>query len=216
MENHVKKHFVEYMIEQILGIYKKHMDISDDQYAVLQYSIRLLISSILSYAFTLGLALVLEIFPNVLIIILTVSVYRAFSGGAHCSCMGNCAIYGALTMNAIGLMTKFFNPSTSVMLSIIAFAFAFSLWAIAKYAPADTPGKPISSKVQYQKLKRMSTLVLCSWLFGCIVWYSIFNTVNIIVFASTMAMIWQSYTLTSHGYRFCHAMDSLISKLRFK
>lgn len=216
MEKPINENIVDRSIDCILNIYKKNTDISDDQQAVLKYSIRLLISSILSFTMTLGLALILGTFPSVLVIIITVSLYRAFSGGAHCSSMGNCAIYGALTLNTIGLMTKLFKPTTSAMISMIACTFIFSLWAAVKYAPADTPGKPISTKVKRQKLKKMSVMVICIWVLGGIGWYANSKTVNVLIFSSTAAVMWQSFTLTAFGYKFCHTLDSVISRLRFK
>ncbi|WP_416387361.1 accessory gene regulator ArgB-like protein [Caminicella sporogenes] len=207
-----KKFDVETFITHILKIFKKHLEIDKKQDAILRYSLRLLISSILAYAFALLPALFFGTFKHVLITMLTFSTLRVFSGGAHCSCMLNCIASGAVFANILGLITKniILNINKSIILTIITFTFLYSLWSIGKFAPADTPGKPITTKAKKQKLKKMSLIVLCIWCFLCLICFILFDKYIIFILASTFGILWQSFTLTNTGYKFYNIFDKIL------
>lgn len=210
-KNLAKKLFdVEDLITKILNIYKKQLSIDDGTEAILRYSIRLVISTMLSYSLALLLALLFGTFYYVLFIMLTFSTLRVFSGGAHCSNMGNCATYGAVVANILGLVAQKNQLTKVFMLTMIIIAFVFSLWAISKYAPADTPGKPITTKLKKERLRKKSLIVVCVWFLGCVLWYTYFSEVKTIVYASTIGILWQSFTLTKTGYKFCHVFDNIL------
>ncbi|RKD23681.1 accessory gene regulator B [Caminicella sporogenes DSM 14501] len=205
-----KKFDVETFITHILKIFKKHLEIDKKQDAILRYSLRLLISSILAYAFALLPALFFGTFKHVLITMLTFSTLRVFSGGAHCSCMLNCAITGSILANILGLLNKYIILDKNNMLNLIIFTFFFSLWSIGKFAPADTPGKPITTKTKRQKLKKMSLIILCIWCFLCLIWFIHFDKPIIFIYASTFGILWQSFTLTNTGYKFYNVFDKIL------
>ncbi|WZL73335.1 accessory gene regulator B family protein [Clostridiaceae bacterium 35-E11] len=202
------------LIDKIMAVYKKHLDIDQRQEAILRYSLKLLIGSVAGYALALVMAWPLDIFYPVLVVMTMVSVLRVFSGGAHCSNALNCIVYGAIIMNALGLLTEKIAFSTTVGLIMLGGIFFYALWCIGRYAPADTPGKPISTKQQQDKLKKRSVAVVCIWAF--IVFRVIYQTtgqVHPLVYASSIGILWQSFSLTKGGYQFCHALDKLLSRI---
>jgi len=212
----MKKISVEGLIDSIIKYFKKHLDIDKDQEAILKFSIHLVISFITSMGMALLVALILGVFPHVLIIMLTTAVLRTFSGGAHSSTMLGCAVYGTAIMNILGLITKHTNPTNGILAVIILLILIFSTWSIYKYAPADTPGKPITTKVKRQKLRRFSFVTLFIWCFVCLLWYTGIVKNSTIVYASAVGVLWQSISLTDWGYASLHHMDRAFQMLNKK
>lgn len=202
---------MEIFIDKILYIYKKNLNIDKGKQEVLRFAIRLVISTFLGYSLTIIVALILKNLWYVLPIMIVVSIFRAFSGGAHCSNMFNCAVFSAGIMNILGLIAKLIVPSKELIITMILAVFIFSVWSINKYAPADTPGKPINSKVKKEKLRKFSFSFVILWYGFSISWYLILNEFNFLTYVMAYAILWQSFTLMPVGYKFTHFVDKLIS-----
>lgn len=203
---------MEKCIEKILSFYKKYLDIDEDKEAVLKYSLQVTISAIFSFSLAIIVALPLGIFSYVCVMLITCSTLRFFSGGAHCENMRNCAIYGMIIMNVLGLLVKSVEPSKNIL--YIAFVvFLFSVWAIRKYAPADTPQKPITSEKRRQILKIRSFILVCLWSFCVVEYYIVFNEIHKFILASALGILSQCFSLTKTGYVFAHKIDSLFNKI---
>ncbi|SCZ03320.1 accessory gene regulator ArgB-like protein [Alkaliphilus peptidifermentans] len=205
---------IDYYINKVLDFFKGYMDIDKKQNAVLSYAIRLVINSIIAYSMALIPALIFGNFNNVLIITLTFAALRVFSGGAHNSSILNCSINGAIISNILGFLPKYLVLNKSIMFSIIIFTFLFSLWAIGKYAPADTPSKPITTKAKRQVLRRNSFVVVCIWCFISIVWFIKASHVTTYIYASTLGILWQSFTVTTSGYKLYSVADKALLYFR--
>ncbi|MCG8540875.1 MAG: accessory gene regulator B family protein [Clostridia bacterium] len=209
----MKKFNVDNLIESILNYFKKHLEIEEDQEAILRYSMQVSISFIANMAMALLVALILGIFPNVLFIMLTISILRSFSGGGHSKTMFGCSIYGTIIMNILGMITKYTYPTKDVLSVLILLTFMFSVWSLHKYAPADTPGKPITTKVKRKKLKTLSFLSLFIWCTICVLWYTGLTNNFMLIYTSTLGILWQSFSLTDWGYALLHHMDRALKTI---
>lgn len=212
----MSKFGIEEIIDNVINYFKKNSDIDGDQEAILRYSIHLVISGILSLGLALLVASLLGIFPYVLAILITNVIFRTFSGGAHSEGMVSCAIYGTVIMNILGMVVKYTHPEKSLIIIILFFIFMFSIWSINKYAPADTPGKPITTKVKRDKLRKLSFSALFIWCLMCILWYTGFIKGYKLVYSSALGLLWQSFSLTDWGYALIHHMDKILQKINKK
>lgn len=209
----MNKSGVNRLINLSINYINKNLDIDKRQEAILRYSIELVISGVFSLGLALIAALFLGVFPNVFIIMITSAVFRSFSGGAHSSTMFGCAIYGTIIMNILGLITKYTHPTKNFLAIIILLIFMFSIWSFQKYAPADTPGKPITTKVKREKLRRLSFFTLFIWCAVCLLWYTGLVKNYTIIYASALGVLWQSFSLTDWGYALLHHMDRALQKI---
>lgn len=201
---------VENVIDKIIKIYIDKLSIEEKQEAVLRYSLHLLISTVIGYALALIAAYILNIFTYTLVIMLTISILRTFSGGAHCFNMINCGLYSMIIINVLGVIAKFTNPSKEMIIVI----FLYSLWAINKYAPADTPGKPINSKMKIIKLRKTSFLIICLWYMSFIgVYYTTGGKVFEFAYISGIGILWQSFSVTKIGYKFFNIFDMILNRI---
>ncbi|TCO74380.1 accessory gene regulator ArgB-like protein [Marinisporobacter balticus] len=203
---------MEECIGKILSFYKKHLEIDENKEAILKYSLQITISTIFSFGLALIVAWPLGIVAYVFMMMMTNATLRFFSGGAHCESMRNCTIYGMVLCNIAGLLTENMEPDKNIL--YIAFGiFLFSVWAIQKYAPSDTPQKPITSKKKRKKLKIRAFIFVCAWNFCVINYYIIFHKVHPMMLASALGILSQSFSITQKGYQFAHGIDRLFNKI---
>lgn len=204
------------LIDKIISYLKKNTEIDENQEAILRFSIEVVISFVVSLGLALLVSLFLGIFPNVLLIMLTTSILRSFSGGAHSATMFGCAIYGTIIMNGLGLITKYTQPSKGFLSIFVLLVLIFSTWSLYKYAPADTPGKPITTKVKRKKLRKLSFATLFIWYILCLLWYTGLVENLTMVYASAIGVLWQSFSLTDWGYISLHHMDKALRMINKK
>jgi len=171
---------------------------------VLLFALRLVKTSVMSYALLLLISSILGIWQYALVAAITTSVFRVFSGGAHASAPIRCSIIGAVVFTSIGLAVNGLYPGMSFyqFVVLIAAVFLASLYIFYLYVPADTPGKPITSKVQRAYLRVISFSLLVIW--SAAVCYVFVNTralfVEKLIVAGVGGLCWQAFTLTPPGY----------------
>lgn len=201
------------LIDATINYIQNNLGIDKRQEIILRFSIELVISGAFSLGLALLVAVFLGIFPNVFIIMITSGIFRSFSGGAHSSTMFGCAIYGTVIMNILGLITKYAHLSKNFLAISILLICMFSSWSFYKYAPADTPGKPIATKVKRKKLRRLSFFTLFIWYAVCLLWYTGLVKNYTMIYSSALGVLWQSFSLTDWGYDLLNHMDRALQKI---
>ena len=78
--------------------------------------------------------------------------------------------------------------------------FAISLYVLIKYAPKDTPTKPITDPVEIMRFKKLSILYLSIWMIVCST-LTIFN-LNMYVIAMSFGVLLEVFSVTPMGHVF--------------
>ncbi|WP_053955522.1 accessory gene regulator ArgB-like protein [Inediibacterium massiliense] len=202
-------------IEKLLAFYQHNVGIDKDQEAILRYGLYIFISGMISYAMALIAGYFLGIFGNVLVMMIIVSILRSSSGGAHCESMFNCALFGAIVTNLLGWIAQEIPLTGKMVFSICSIVFLFGIWAIGKYAPADTPQKPITSPEKRYILKRKSLIYMALWYMGVGMYFLLFQKLHVFMIATAFGVLIQCMSITDLGYKIWHRGDFLIDKLKF-
>lgn len=182
----------------------KELDLSEDKIEVIAFGYRLFIYSIWGYLFIILVSYILGTLPATLTAAITASLFRIFSGGVHASSQKKCVIFGAVIFNLLGLIVNLFSNDASWKLvnGLVWITVVITLVSFILYAPADTPGKPITTKVQIKKLKGISIVLLFIW---CIFVHYVFkgeiNINKLYLLASTAGLAWQSVSLWPITYK---------------
>lgn len=180
---------------------------------VILFGFRLFLTTLLGYASLIIISLWLNILPYTLPAAITTSAFRIFSGGAHASSQIRCSTIGLIIFIPLGYLIKlsFTNvlPSLSYLLIFMAL---LGMYITYKYVPADTPGKPITSKVQRTYLRAISFTLLFIWFIISI--YLLKYQTNIFlsqtIYASSLGLFWQLITLTPFGYQVYEILDHIL------
>lgn len=205
---------VERLINDIAVLLERELDLTGESKEIAVYGLYIFFSTcagIISIAVTGWLLGVLGLS---LVVVLTASGLRVMSGGAHSQCLRNCTLLGVILAPAMALGAKHIHGYLipPAMLALVMAVGFISIWSIYRYAPADTPNKPIISESFKARLRRLSLLYTLAW--------SLLMTIMVsglwiaprydIVLASTLGILWQSFSLTPMGYKLVAAVDALL------
>lgn len=183
---------------------KSELNLSEDKLEIVTFGYRLFIYSFLGYSIIILVALLFGTLRATLTAAITASIFRIFSGGAHASTQKRCTIIGAIIFNLIGLAaTICYNNISLHLINLLFWITAIvALVTFILYAPADTPGKPITTKVQRDKLKKISILLLLIWIvLSKFIFKGVTNTYKLYFLSSTLGLAWQSVSLWPITYQ---------------
>jgi accessory gene regulator B len=92
------------------------------------------------------------------------------------------------------------------LFSLLIIVSMISTFAIVKWAPKDTPNKPITKSEEIAKYKRLSIIYIVSWtlICGLLLYYGYTRSIvytNLIVISSSMGVLLEIFLITPVGYR---------------
>lgn len=176
------------------------------------FGLELLLGEFIKIFCLLGLAWLLGIFPEVLMLTLAAMILRFASGGAHCSEYYRCFIGGTLCFLLLGWIARYINPLLNLenLLLITFFSFLLATAGLWKYAPGDTANKPITGEKEKKKFKTLSLFIAGIYFFLMLIVANI-KSMSIFVLPLALGMVEQVFTVTPWGYRFIHWVDRVLS-----
>jgi len=137
----------------------------------------------------------------------TTALMRLVSGGAHSESPWVCLALSTVLTIAFGLLGRTMGNfiTYSVGLTIAGVIFIGGVIVLAKFAPADSPAKPIKP-MQAKKLKILSLVFIAAWVLAMP-----FVPLKSGLFgASALGMLWQLSSITPAAYGFSRALDRLL------
>lgn len=209
-----------YLAFKITGYLSTRLSLDKDRTDIVQYALDVLLSTSVNLLLTLYIAHLLGVFRYAFIILLTSAALRFVSGGSHCSSSGRCIVASIITTPLFGLAARKFaiHSFTTSPLSIwviFSLTVIFSLISLYLWAPADTPNKPITSKLARDTLRRNS--FICAVIIDLIIFHFLVRSSQLFhlaeVYAALIGLIWQSFSLSPAGYRIIHQLDRFLQLL---
>lgn len=197
------------------------LNYDNERKEIIQYGTYALIQTLISIISVLILGLVFNIALESLIFLFTASILRKYSGGAHSESSNVCTLLGIIISICIGFLIKssFFekmNFEIVVFTGIVIFVFAYFI--VFKFAPVDTPNKPIKTEKKKKRMKKGSLKILTIYLFiellSMILYYnSGWGLAKPVMLSIMFGVAWQCMTLTYIGNILLKAIDSFTNKL---
>jgi len=197
------------------------LNMDKDREEVLAYGAFAIFQTLWSIALVIILGAIFDVLLESLTISFTTAMLRKYSGGAHATSPNRCAIIGAIAAVGLALILNRFlvsiNPIGIFIFGVISFISAY--YIIYKYAPVDTPNKPIIREETKTRLKKLSfkfvhaLLVITSALY-----FLYFSNMDSIIslkifFSICLGIAWQILTLTSIGHYVIAKADILLNKI---
>jgi len=183
--------------------------------SIYYFGIQVIIGSIVKLAILLATAFILGILKETLVILLFFIIFRMTAGGYHMDTYGKCMVVSMCIFLLTGLFVhytfmycKYLNIYALTILNIVTFL--IGLFCFYKWAPADTPNKPIKKKEKIRKLKRQSIIQL--FITTAIVFILIYRNLYLYALAACMGTLVEIFNITPLGYSL---YDKIISKTFF-
>ncbi|NJD02934.1 MAG: accessory regulator AgrB [Ruminiclostridium sp.] len=169
---------------------------------VYYYGFQIVIGGLVKGILLVLLAFLLGILHSTLSVLFFFAALRIVAGGYHMDNYNRCMFTSFGIFILLGLMVEhtyiYWNFTLLVALSVSAFAAA--LISSVKWAPADTPYKPITDPKKRKNLKILSIIVVFAWLAADII--LIINKLNFYVLAGCSGMLMAAFIISPAGYRF--------------
>lgn len=176
----------------------------------LRYGIEIVLGALLQILLVAIVAAVAGLLQETIAVMLTVLLYRRYTGGEHCEKYYRCTMSTLFTVLILGKAAALFPADywgAGVGLILV-----LSLYLIDKVVPADNPVLRIDDPGQRRQMKIGAIAVLLAMLtFASILILGFqFNSLGI---AILLGLFWQDLTLFRPGIVYIHAWDKLFVSL---
>ncbi|MHB8065034.1 MAG: accessory gene regulator ArgB-like protein [Ruminiclostridium sp.] len=170
--------------------------------AVYYYGFYIVFGSLVKGIILISISLLLGILIPALLIVAVFGSLRMLAGGFHFDTFGRCLFISLGLFLAVALISQYtyqYWNSISVVIFLIL-VFAISLYVLKKYAPRDTPTKPITDPLEIMKFKKLSIVYMCIWLIVCSI--LIVLNLNMYVIAMSFGVLLEIFSVTPVGHVF--------------
>ena len=166
------------------------------------YAFQVLIGGIVKAILLVLITLLLGIFHSTFTVLFFFALLRVVAGGYHMDNYTRCMVTSFGIFIILGFLVKYTHIylSSEMLMGISALAFIAALFSSVKWAPADTPYKPINNPEKIKNLKIISIIVVVLWLAADIVLIS--SKLSFYVLAGCFGMLMAAFIISPAGYRF--------------
>ena len=194
--------FCDWITERIKA---KVTDIDEEREMVINFGVKLIFGELPKILILFIIGFLLNMGWQTLLLFFLIAPYRSFTGGFHLKTHLGCMITTSILYLSPIIIAKYFEISHSFIIYVLAGILSiFSIFIIAKYAPADTENMPILSKKE-RKSKKIKAYISLGILLSIIIFspYKQFSYMIIYaMFLQNLTVLPISYKLTNnkHGY----------------
>lgn len=180
------------------------MKFDPEKEAVVAYGLIAIVQIAVTLLLVLALGFLVGAPVEALIICLSVSLLRRYSGGAHAHDADFCTllttVYCTLTAALSKALGQAYDPWAMAAATAAVYVAAFLI--VIRYAPVDSPNKPIHTEQKRQRMRRGSLITLA--LYGAAsVLFFLFGFRLAWVHSYGISLLlgvgWQAFTLTPLG-----------------
>jgi accessory gene regulator B len=184
----------------------------------IQFVLEYFLGLFVNLGVVVGIALWLGITPYVLAALVPSGILRLVSGGAHCSTFFRCLVLGTVIMVGLGQLAAMIGMLMphALLFFLVAFTTAWGFYVMHRWAPADTPAKPIVSPKKRTRYRRLSYIFIAvAAVVSLFILYGGGAPLDsALALASIGGVCWQIYSITPTGYRFIAMVEVLLDKFR--
>lgn len=180
--------------------------------AIYYYGFYIVFGTLVKGTILISLSLLLGVLVPALLTVSALGSLRLVAGGYHFDTYGKCLFVSLVFVITAALISQY-TYSYWNLISIVVFLlviFVFSLFMLIKYAPKDTPTKPITEPAAIRKYKRLSIAYLGILLILCSV-LTILD-LKLYVIAIGFGISLEIFTITPAGHSFFNTIKNGLNK----
>ncbi len=133
--------------------------------SIYYYGFQIIIGAFVKGVILVSLAFVLGVLLPTLFITAAFASLRKLAGGYHMDTYGKCILVSLGLFLAAALIVQHTYTCWSIIniAALIGITFIMGLYVLIRYAPKDTPNKPIIDPKEIRKFKSLSTVYIFLW-----------------------------------------------------
>jgi accessory gene regulator B len=183
---------------------------------VYYFGLQLLIGTIVKMVILVVLSLALGIFNGTMMSMAFFATLRTIIGGYHMDTYGKCLMASALMYLVAGAVIEYtinlWDTTGLIIFSLISLIII--LYSVYKWAPVDTPNKPITDPDEIKKLRRKGFIHIAVWSVFCAVMIILNQT--FLVLSSCLGLLIAVFIISPLGIWFFDNIRFGIDKVRKK
>lgn len=191
---------------RITNYLKDELSLDKNKVAIVSYGLEVLIGGLVKLAVYLCIPTLFGVFYQFAAAFLSAAFLRLTAGGAHCTAYYRCLISTTVVFLTIALIARYFYTYITHPDVLLWASLFISLPVFIKNAPVDVKEKPIISPVRRKILKYMS----CRSLLLYFIAFNYWDLNNEIIISISIAVLFQSFSLTKYGSLFLEWVDKKI------
>lgn len=184
--------------------------------SVYYFGLQVVIGELVKTVLLILISWVLGLLTPVLICAAVFAIVRTAAGGYHMNTHGKCFATSIAMFLSSGLIVKYTSSLWSVIgiFVFILLVFIFAMIVFIKWAPADTPNKPITKPEEIRKYKTGSIIYGVIWLAATslLAWKGF----HVYSLAMVFGLLMETLTVAPAGYRFFDRMSGKVSRKKRK
>jgi accessory gene regulator B len=184
--------------------------------SVYYFSFQIIFGGVIKNIVLLSLAILLGVLLPALVSAAVFAAIRMLAGGYHMDTYGKCLLVSIFMFMLAALTAQYtyqyWNYTSLAVL--IAITLVYGLYTMIRYAPKDTPHKPITDSREIKKFKVLSILCLVVLIISASI-LAYFN-LNIFALAICFGSILELFTVTPLGNNFFDMIRNGIAHKREK
>ena len=189
-----------------------HLDAERE--AVIAYGLIAIVQISLTLLLVVLFGLLVGALWEALVICLSVSIYRKYSGGAHAHDAEFCTVVTVVYCTLAALMARWLATHyvPALMLAAIALTYGVAFWVAYRRVPVDSPNKPIKTERKIRRMRKTSFLLLSMFVCVSVFFYvlGVHPTVGRALGISLLLGVgWQTLTLTPLGAILLNKLNDL-------
>lgn len=196
------------------------LEYDKEKEAVVAYGLIAMIQVAVTVLLVLLLAILIGAPIEAMIICFSVSILRKYSGGVHAESAELCTFISILYCTGAAYLSKklllgIYSPIP--MLAAVIAIYGLSYLIVYKYAPVDSPNKPIHTDKKRKRMRRGSFIILSVYLSLSIVFFVLgyeFKMLNSFGISLLFGVSWQVFTLTPLGSNLLGRLNIFFISLR--
>ncbi|WP_206810682.1 accessory gene regulator ArgB-like protein [Paradesulfitobacterium ferrireducens] len=201
----------------LAGYLGKQLGLDEDKTDVLRYGFEVILGESAKILVLFLFASFFDLTPYVLVSFLTIGSFRLFAGGYHSKTYGRCFVHSLVLFLGMGkliqVIVQSFRPSGAWLFTLTLATFLLTFMAALKWAPAETPNKPLSL-AEGKRQKKLSLLWVGFWfiLVSSVLLLIPLEKSTFIIVGTIMAHMVQTFSVTPAGFKFLQSLDTLADK----
>lgn len=206
---------VHHLAYKLSDYFVRKLFLSPRERDVLAYGLELILGETWKLLVLVVIGFLLNCVVEVMVVWITWVSVRIYSGGSHCTTFTRCLVFGHALLVGIVLLARALTallPQGYLPVFLITSVLG-AFYLIIKWAPADTPNKPLDRPEDREKFRRATFTVFFVW--SALLFLSfVFNLVApVLLVTSACALLAQSWTLSPPAYRLIDGVDRILGKI---
>lgn len=171
-------------IESVFSFVSKYQKCDELQEKVIRYGLEALYNLISKLIVMLVISIILGIWREYLLLVIIYASARRYAYGLHAKSSITCW----LTTLPIYLLGCYFIRYVNIPQSMVYILWIFGFISFAKWAPADTPARPLIHP-EIRKKQKIKASIVCLLYLGCILYFQNQLLTNGLIYCLTVQAI---------------------------